>query len=215
MRPSLPSSITLNQFTAAFFPFGVLLSAALLWPEKTETLDLDRTRATIWAASTLLIPAFALYPFAGLSMRVANLAHLFWTAAYLVFLVHAWWAVFIIFHGIADTFKEMGALIAGMNFLLVIWWGIEVLLLWTVRHTLNGFAVFQLATRIFVFLVFALTLLVLRATGPAEHSRNRARRGNVRCLGDTLVGRRPSRRTGRYGVTRRHREIRRPTEELQ
>jgi hypothetical protein len=167
MRPSLPSSITLNQFTAAFVPFGVLLCAALLWPEMTQTLNLDRTRATIWAASTLLVPAFALYPFGGLSTRVANLAHLFWTLAYLVFLVHAWWAVFIIFHGVADTFKEMGTLTAGMNFLLVIWWGIEVLLLWTVRHASHGFAVFQLATRIFVFLVFALTLLVLRATGPA------------------------------------------------
>jgi hypothetical protein len=168
MRPSLPSGLTLNQFTVAFVPFGLLLSASLLWPETTQSLDLDRTRATIWAASALLIPAFALYPFAAVSARVANLAHLLWTFAYLTFFVHAWWAVFIIFHGIADTFKEMGALIAGANFLLVIWWGIEVLLLWTVRFAAHGFAVFQLATRIFVFLVFALTLLVLRATGPAK-----------------------------------------------
>lgn len=168
MRPILPSGITLNQFTAAFIPYGLLLSAALLWPETTQALDLYRTKATILAASTLLIPAFALYPFGVLSMRVANLANLFWTFAYLTFLVHAFWAVFIVFHGVADTFKQMGTLIAGMNFLLLIWWGIEVLLLWTVRHVSHGFAVFQWATRVFVFLVFAVTLLFLRATPPAR-----------------------------------------------
>jgi hypothetical protein len=168
MRPSLPSGVTLGQFTAAFVPFGLLLSAALLWPESTQSLDLYRTKATILAASALLIPAFALYPFAMLSTRVANLAHLFWTFAYLTFLVHAFWAVFIVFHGVADTFKEMGTLIAGMNFLLLIWWGIEVVLLWTVRHVSHGFAVFQWATRTFVFLVFAVTLLFLRATPPAR-----------------------------------------------
>jgi len=166
MKPSAPTGITLLQFSAAFVPFGVLLTAALLWPETTQALDLDRTKATIWAASILLIPAFMLYPFENLSIRVSNLAHLYWSFAYLIFLVHAGWAVFIIFHGVADTFKQMGPLIAGMNFLLVIWWGIEVLLLWTVRHLTHGFAVFQLATRIFVFLVFALTLLVLRGSGP-------------------------------------------------
>jgi hypothetical protein len=168
MRPSVPSGISLTQFTTAFVSFGILLSAALIWPENTEALDLGRTKATILAASTLLIPAFALYPFVGLSPRVANLARLFWTFAYLTFLVHAWWAVFIIFHGIADTFKEMGTMIAGMNFLLIIWWGIEVVLLWTVRHSAHRFGAFQVATRIYVFLVFALTLLVLRATAPAR-----------------------------------------------
>jgi uncharacterized membrane protein YjjP (DUF1212 family) len=62
----------------------------------------------------------------------------------------------------------MGTKIAGMNFLLLIWWGIEVLLLWTVRDVTHRFAVFQLATRTFVFLVFALTLLVLRGSGPVR-----------------------------------------------
>jgi hypothetical protein len=168
MRPSLPSGVTLGQFTAAFVPFGLLLSVALLWPETTQALDLYRTKATILAASALLIPAFALYPFAGMSPRVANLAHLFWSFAYLTFLVHAGWAVFIVFHGVTDTFKQMGTLIAGMNFLLLIWWGIEVVLLWTVRNPSHGFAVFQWATRVFVFLVFAVTLLFLRATPPAR-----------------------------------------------
>jgi hypothetical protein len=162
MKAFPPTGITLGQFTAAFVPFSLALSIALLWPETTLALDLNRTKATIWAASILLIPALSLYPFEALSTRVSNLAHLFWTFSYLIFLVHAYWAVFVIFDGVADTFKQMGTKIAGMNFLLLIWWGIEVLLLWTVR---DRFAVFQVATRVFVFLVFAVTLLVLRGSG--------------------------------------------------
>jgi hypothetical protein len=165
MKAFPPTGITLGQFTAAFVPFSLALSIALLWPETTLALDLSRTKATIWAASILLIPALSLYPFEALSTRVSNLAHLFWTFSYLIFLVHAYWAVFVIFDGVADTFKQMGTKIAGMNFLLLIWWGIEVLLLWTVRDVTHRFAVFQVATRVFVFLVFALTLLVLRGSG--------------------------------------------------
>jgi hypothetical protein len=168
MKTYPPSGITLGQFTAAFVPFGLALSIALLWPETTLALDLNRTKATIWVASILLIPTLTLYPFEAASMRVSNLAHLFWTFAYLAFLVHAYWAVFVVFDGVADTFKQMGTKIAGMNFLLLIWWGIEVLLLWTVREVTHRLAVFQLATRVFVFLVFALTLLVLRGSGPVR-----------------------------------------------
>jgi hypothetical protein len=174
MRPNPPSGITLGQFTAAFVPFGLLLCAALLQPETTEALDLNRTKATILAASVLLIPALALYPFEAMSERVSNLAHLFWTFAYVTFLVHADWAVFVIFDGVADTFRQMGMLIAGVNFLLVIWWGIEVLLLWTVKSVSHGFAVFQMATRAFIFVVFAVTLIALRG-------------GSVRALGIVLV----------------------------
>jgi hypothetical protein len=170
MKATVPGGITLGQFTGAFIPFGLLLSAALLWPETTQTLDLNRTKATILAASVLVMPAMVLYPFEAMSARVANLAHLYWSFAYLAFLVHAVWAVFVIFDGVADTFKQMGTLIAGTNFLLVIWWGIEVVLLWTVKSSSHGFAVFQFATRAFVFLVFALTLVALRG-------------GSVRALG--------------------------------
>jgi hypothetical protein len=102
------------------------------------------------------------------SPAVSNLAHLFWTFAYLTFLVRAVWAIFIVFHGVADTFREMGLFIAGMNSLLLLWWGLEVVLLWSVRIRSRLLAIFQVATRVFVFLVFALTLLFLRATGPVR-----------------------------------------------
>src|SRR5712691_10743182 len=174
MKASPPADITLPQFTLAFVAFGVLAVVALLWPEITQALDLNRTKATIWMTTILLTPALVLYPFRTLSARVANLAHLFWTFAYLMFLLHAYWAVFVIFNGVADTFKQMGPLIAGVNFLLVIWWGLDVLLLWTVRSESPRAARFQWATRVFTFLVFAITLIALRG-------------GSVRVLGIVLV----------------------------
>jgi hypothetical protein len=123
MKAVPPAGITLPQFTAAFVPFGIFAVSALLWPETTQALDLERTKATIWATSILLIPALVLYPFRMASAPVANLAHLYWTFAYLLFLIHAYWAVFVIFDGIVDTFKQMGAATAGANFLLVLWVG--------------------------------------------------------------------------------------------
>jgi hypothetical protein len=174
MRATPPGDITLPQFTAAFVPFGVLALFALLWPETTQDLDLGRTKATIWVTSIMLIPVYVLYPFRTVSTHVANLAHLYWTFAYLLFLLHAYWAVFVIFHGIADTFKQMGPLIAGVNFLLVLWWGLDVVLLWTVRGKSPAAARFQIATRAFTFVVFAITLIALRG-------------GSVRILGIVFV----------------------------
>ncbi|MBZ9938947.1 hypothetical protein LB518_21805 [Mesorhizobium sp. BR1-1-16] len=168
MRTKPPADITLPQFTLVFVIFGVLAIFALLWPETTQQdLALGRTRATIWVTSVMLIPAFVLFPYRTLSPGVANLAHLFWTFAYLLFLIHAYWAVFIIFGGVGNTFRQMGALIAGVNFLLVLWWGLDVILLWTMQATSPAAARFQIATRTFTFLVFAITLIVLRG-GPVR-----------------------------------------------
>lgn len=168
MRTTPPADITLPQFTAVFVAFGALTVFALLWPEAVQAeLALGRTKATIWTTSILLIPGLVLFPYRALSARIANLAHLFWTFAYLEFLVHAYWAIFIVFGGIADTFRQMGALIAGVNFLLVGWWGLDILLLWTVRGSSPAAARFQIATRSVTFLIFAITLLALRG-GPVR-----------------------------------------------
>src|SRR4051812_5813759 len=115
-NPERPEDVTLPQFTAVFAPAAAVLVWALIWPELGAALDLGRTRLTIWATTFLLGPALALYLFRSAGRRVANLAHLSWTFAWAVFLVHAWWATFIIFDGPADTFAKMGSLIAGVNF---------------------------------------------------------------------------------------------------
>ena len=167
MKAVPPCGITLAQFTAAFVPFGVLAIVALLYPETTQELDLGRAKATIWATTIMLIPALSLYPFRVASTPVANLAHLYWTFAFLLFLLHVYWAVFVIFHGIPDTFRKMGPVVASVNFLLVVWWGLDVLALWIARSSTSRAARCQWATRTFAFLFFAITLTVPR-DGPAR-----------------------------------------------
>jgi hypothetical protein len=169
MTGSRPASITLGQFLAVFILFGLGVVFMILWPEATDALSLNRTKAAIWVTTILLAPAFALHPFGAASQATANYAALFWTAANLVFLVHAYWAVFIIFGGIAHTFKEQGKVLAGINFLLVAWWTIDAVLLW-VLPARPWLALEQAAVRLLAFLVFAITLLFLRG-------------GSVRMLG--------------------------------
>jgi hypothetical protein len=167
MRATPPADVSLPQFTAVFVTFGALAMFALLQPELTQNLTIGRTKATIWVTSIMLIPALVLYPFRTLSGRVANVSHLCWTFAYLLFLLHAYWAVFVIFDGVVDTVRQMGLLISSVNYVLVLWWGLDVVLLWTVRSTSPAAARFQTGTRAFTFLVFAITLIVLRE-GPVR-----------------------------------------------
>lgn len=166
MTSDSPQGITLGQFTTVFVPFALLLAWSLLQPELGGDLELGRTKLTIWATTILLLPALVLYLFRDLGQGVANLAHLFWTAALIAFLVHAYWAIFIIFDGVADTFRQQGPMIAGGNFLLLGLWVLDVLLLWLAPpHRWRR--ILQDIVRILAFAVFALTLVVLRG-GPVQ-----------------------------------------------
>lgn len=167
MDPERPVGITLGQFTLAFMSFAAVLVWALLQPELGPALDFGRTKLTIWATTFLLAPALVLYLFRSADQRVANLAHLFWLFAWLAFLVHAYWAVFVIFDGVADTFQKMGIPISSVNFFLVGMWTLDVLLLWTLRRPPGWLWKAQLGTRVFALLVFAITLVALRG-GPVR-----------------------------------------------
>lgn len=167
MDPLRPNQVTLLQFSAVFIPFGLLLVFAMLWPEVTGALQLNRTKATIWCTSLILIPALALAPFRSASQPTTNLAVLFGLFAYLLFLVHAYLAVLIIFDGIADTWAQMGPLIAGTNFALVILWGLDLVLILSVSYPPRWLVIAHAAVQVFVFLVFAITLIALRG-GPVR-----------------------------------------------
>ena len=161
-----PTNVRLAEFTAAFLALGALLLWALWQPEFGGDLALGRTRLTIWAASILLAPALVFYLFRSLGRGTANLAALFWTAAWVAFAVHAWFAVFVIFDGVADTFAGQGRVIAGGNFLLLGLWTLDVVLLWLLPERLQPVPL-QVAIRLLAFAIFAFTLAVLRG-GPAQ-----------------------------------------------
>jgi len=161
MNHDKPKAVTLVQFTVVSAPTALLILWALLAPELGGGLDLGRTKLTIWATTFLLIPGLGLWLFRTAGQPVANLGYLFWTGAWLVFLLHAYWAIFIIFDGIADTFVQMGTLIAGGNFLLLGLWSLDVLMIWLLPARWQS-SWMQLVARLLAFLIFALTLVVLR-----------------------------------------------------
>jgi hypothetical protein len=153
----------------------VLLVAALIWPEMTDALNLNRTIATIWATTILLGIALVIYPFRQVSRGTNNLASLYWTSAWILFLAHAYWAIFVIFNGVLDTWKQMGPRIAGINFFLTIWWSLDVLLVWVIAHEPRWLTWAHIAARAFALIVFAATLLILRG-------------GSARYLGMVFAG---------------------------
>jgi len=194
MNDSVPSrGLSLATFTLLFVPFGLLLCAALLVPEilvpggtpnlgfldelfgiddpalrpipaGTTFLALNRTILTIWAATLWLIPALCLYVLSPRGGVPGPAARLCWTFAYLTFLVHFYYAAFIIFGGVAGTFEHMRTPIAATNFLLTAWWTFDVLVAWLASPMKKWVRLERTAAHIFIFTVFVVTELFLRPT---------------------------------------------------
>jgi hypothetical protein len=167
MTSDTPHGVTLGQFTLVFVIAGLLLVWALILPELgTDDLNTGRTRLLMWVVTLLLMPALGLYLFRSHSQAVANLSHLFWTAALLVFLVHTYWGAFIFYDGLADTFRGQGVPLASANFTLLTVWVVDVVLLWFAPNLRHG-AMLHRLVRLLVFFLFSVDFLVGR-TGSAH-----------------------------------------------
>ena len=160
-----PHTITLGQFTTVFVSAGLMLAWVLLWPEMGGDLELGRTKLTMWAAILLLILALGLYLFRSEGQAITNLSHLFWTAAFVVFLIHSYRGTFIFYDGLAETFRNQGTLLASANFALLGIWGLDTAVLWLMpdnRRVSN----LHTSVRILVFLLLGLDLIVGRTGAP-------------------------------------------------
>lgn len=153
-----PESLSLLQFLIAFIPFGLLLIGAFS-PEVLGPLHLNETKATIWGTTVMLLAALSLSPFGVMSRRAANVAVLYWSFGLLIFLVHVYLTVFLIFHGPLDEFERQGPLLATTNFLVTAWWTLDVVLIWLIGYRSRGLARAHAAAQVFIFLVFADGLL--------------------------------------------------------
>ncbi len=128
--------ISLLNFTCAFVPFALLLAGALLYAESTPDLVFYRTVYTIWATTVLVTPALCAFTLPSKSPRLRAIWLLFWSAAFIVYLVHAAYAVFGVYHGSFDEFLAgQGVLPAVVNVVLTLWWALDVLLAWTRMDT--------------------------------------------------------------------------------
>jgi hypothetical protein len=133
-------------------------------PTGTPGLALSRAILSIWLASLLLIPAMCLYVLPPVSAAQRRYALLFWTFSYLAYLVHFWYAAFVIFGGVAGTFQHMRQPIAATNFFLTGWWTLDVLVAWLAPPDRTWVRVERAAAHTFIFLVFVVTELFLRPT---------------------------------------------------
>lgn len=155
-------NITLGQFTAAFVPFAFLLVAALMGAETSLDLMHERMIYSIWASMPLMILALCLFILPQRSESRNNLWLLFWTFAFLLYMVHFYYAVVVHYHAsIAEVFREQGARIAGSNFLDTFWWGVDVFLAWTVSSDRKWIRIERTLLNIYLPLTFFVASVVI------------------------------------------------------
>lgn len=155
-------NFTLGQITATFVPFGLALTAAMMAAETALNLPDQRMIYSIWVAQALLIPALYLYFQPDRSQRCQNLWLLFWTFAYLAYAVHFYYAVIIHYHAsLHEVWTQQGAKIAGSNFLDTLWWGLDVVLAWTIQRDIKWIRIERLVLNIYLPLTFFVASVVI------------------------------------------------------
>lgn len=166
MNPTLTatpprSGITLGQFTATFVPFALLLSAALMGAEVSQTLVLTRVHTSSWVSLAFFTVAFCLYIWPGDSPRRRSWWLLAWTFALLAYLVHFGYSFFGVHHGsLKDIWQSQRPLIAGSNFLVTLWWTADVVHGW-LRRDGRWRNIPRTLLHVLVFITFVVSSLVL------------------------------------------------------
>jgi hypothetical protein len=99
--------------------------------EESNRLFLYQTFFTAWAALLLVTPALCTFWFRRSSERAARYWLAFWSASYVAFLIHLYWAIFVFFGG--DWGRIFGTTRVSApipDLLLAAWWGADLLLGW-------------------------------------------------------------------------------------
>lgn len=101
---------------------------------EARRLDLHRTFFTAWAALLLAIPALCFFPFRRSSSTLGGYWLVFWTVSLLAFVVHLYWAIFVIFDGDWSRITSSTRVSAArIDTVFAIWWAVDVLLAWLLR----------------------------------------------------------------------------------
>ncbi len=166
-------NISLAEFASTFFPFGIILIAALLAAEFKPNLNLHRAIYSFWASTVLLIPAIYLYILLGKLAKKNNYWLLLWTFSFLAYLVHLFYEVFGIYGGIQD-FAADGSAIAVSKLILAFWWGLDISLARFTDSSATWIQIQRTGVHIYVGLSFLVANLILQA-------------GFARTLGITLA----------------------------
>lgn len=122
---------TLGQVAITLAAFALLLAFSVFQPLTTDNLVMGRTHATAWAMTLLATPA--LYVFARTYGRapLTNWWRLWWTAGFLMALVHFWYGLWGLHQGDpVSVFTRQGPLLAGAIFLMLALWFWDVVNAW-------------------------------------------------------------------------------------
>ncbi|GLS15849.1 hypothetical protein [Hydrogenophaga electricum] len=121
----------------------------------TQREDLHRTFFTIWASLLLAAPALALLPLASRSAVAARVWRICWTASLLVFAVHFYWAVVVIFGNDWQRVLNTPRVSAPrLDTVFALWWCVDVLLAWTVRPGALWVRVQRAGVHLLAFVLF-------------------------------------------------------------
>lgn len=99
--------------------------------EESRRLVLHQTFFTAWAALILVTPALCTFWFRKSSERAARYWLAFWSASYLAFMIHFYWAVVIFFGNDWERIFNTPRVSAALpDIVLAVWWGVDVVLGW-------------------------------------------------------------------------------------
>ena len=155
--------ITLLEFTVSFVPFALLLGAALLAAETSMDLGLSRTVYTLWATAALVTPALCAFALPGHSAAKENIWILFWTFAFTAYLVHAYYALFWVYHGSFREFLDgQGIFPAVNNVVFTAWWALDLWLAWFRPSRADWVRKQRIAAHIYIGGLFVISTVVLK-----------------------------------------------------
>jgi hypothetical protein len=124
----------------------------------TQRLDLHRTFFTAWAALILVTPALCTFLFRRSSESAARYWLAFWTVSFIAFLVHFYWAVFVMFgddwHRILQAKARVSAPIP--DTIVTVWWGLDVLLAWVIKSERLWIRIQRVLVHLAIFVLFFL-----------------------------------------------------------
>lgn len=117
--------------------------------------DLHRTFFTVWASMVLAAPAIALLPFSWHRPLASRLWGITWTASLLVFAVHFYWAIVILFGNDWDRVLNTPRVTAPrLDTVFAIWWTLDVLLAWLVSPLLLWVRVERVGVHLLAVVLF-------------------------------------------------------------
>ncbi len=151
--------IYLAELANTFFPFGMILIAALLAAEFKPNVNLHRAIYSFWASTVLLIPAIYLYILHGKSAKKNNYWLLIWTFSFLAYLVHLFYDVFLV-SSIKETFAVDGTVITASKLILALWWGFDISLAWFNNSSASWIQNQRIGVNIYVGLSFLVATLI-------------------------------------------------------